>query len=103
MNEKRIQEVMEVERQAREVLESATREAEALPRRAHEEARELIEKARLAARDEARVLIAEAQGQSGAGEIVPKAEAQIREMEASGAKNFDRAVQYVLERVIGKE
>lgn len=99
MNEKRIQEIMTIERQAQEVLEAAQQEAEAVPLRAEQEGRDLIEKARRTAREEARQLLDAA----GAGDISPKAERPVGEMERLAAKNLDAAIQYVLERVIGKQ
>jgi vacuolar-type H+-ATPase subunit H len=73
-----------------------------LPLRAEEEGRELIERARTSAREEARALLDRAQAEAGVADILSKSELQVREMESKGAKNLDRAVQYVLDRVIGK-
>ena len=103
MHEKRIQEIMEIEKQAQALLDAATREAEALPKRAEQEAQDLIEKARTSAREEARRLLDQAVARAAVADIVSKAELQVREMESMGEKNLDRAVRYVLDRVVGKQ
>ena len=103
MHEKRIQEIMEIEKQAQALLDAATREAEALPKRAEQEAQDLIEKARTSAREEARRLLDQAVARAAVADIVSKAELQVREMESMGEKNLDRAVRYVLDRVAGKQ
>jgi vacuolar-type H+-ATPase subunit H len=103
MHEKRIQEIMEIEKQAQALLDAATREAEALPKRAEQEAQDLIEEARTSAREEARRLLDQAVARAAVADIVSKAELQVREMESMGEKNLDRAVRYVLDRVAGKQ
>ena len=103
MNEKRIQEILEIERQAQALLDAATREAEALPKRAEQEAQELIEQARTSAREEARGLLDQAETQAALGDMISKVELQVRDMESMGEKNLDRAVRYVTDRVLGKQ
>ena len=61
MNEKRIREVIDVEKQAMDLVAQANREAEQLPRKAEVEAAAMIEQSRAAAEDEARQLIQSAQ------------------------------------------
>lgn len=46
MNEKRVQQVLVIEKQAKEILDAAQREAERLPSLAEQEAQALIEKTR---------------------------------------------------------
>ena len=101
MNEKNIQQVLEIEKQAQEMQEKAKREAQEIPVKAEQEAQALISKAKADAQEEARKLIASAQSadvSGGADEIASKNS----EFEALAKKNFDKAVAFVLERVIGR-
>lgn len=101
MNEKNIQQVLEIEKQAAEMQEKAKREAQEIPVKAEQEAQALIAKAKADAQEEARKLIASAQSadsSGGASDIASKNS----EFEAQAKKNFDKAVAFVLERVIGR-
>lgn len=101
MNEKNIQQVLEIEKQAQEMQEKAKREAQEIPVKAEQEAQALIAKAKADAQEEARKLVADAQSVDSSG-----AEADIAsknsEFETQAKKNFDKAVAFVLERVIGR-
>ena len=66
LNEKLIQQVLEIEKQAQAIHEVAVREAGQLPTRAEQEAQALIEKARADAQEQARQLAADAQAQEEA-------------------------------------
>ncbi len=103
MNENRIQQVLEVERQAQEIHEKAIHEAQQLPVQAEQEGQALIDSARVKAEEEARAMIAKAQAEEETSRILSKAEQKNRESEALAMSNFDRAVAYVLERVIKTE
>ena len=102
MNNKYIQQVLEIEKQSQEIQEKAQREAQELPRLAEQEAQALIEKAKAEAQEEARKIVAEAQGQDTANDIVADVERKNSEIEAKANANLDKAVAYVLERVIGR-
>ena len=102
MNENRIRQVLEIEKQAQQVLDSAKHEAEQLPILADQDAQELIEKARADAQEKARQMINIAQSEVETARIISDAEEKDREMEKLALKNFDRAVAFVLDRVIGK-
>jgi vacuolar-type H+-ATPase subunit H len=102
VNEKNIQQVLEIEKKAQEVQEQAQREAQELPRLAEQEAQALIEKAKAEAQEEARKIIAEAQAEDKANEILADVERQDQELEARANANIEKAVNYVLERVIGR-
>ena len=54
MNEKRIEQVLEIEKQAQAILDAATREADQLPARAEQEAQAMIAQVRADAEAEAR-------------------------------------------------
>ncbi|MFN2119187.1 MAG: hypothetical protein ACK2T0_02195 [Anaerolineales bacterium] len=102
MNEKRIEEVIEVEKGAEEMLEAARKEAERLPIEAEEEARKLVDEARAAAQQEARRLVDEAESDVQVKEILSAAEEKGKELESRSKANFDRAVAFVLDRVVGR-
>ncbi len=102
MSEKNIQQVLEIEKQAAEMQEKAKRDAQEIPVKAEQEAQALITKAKADAQEEARKMIADAQSGGGAGNVAADIATQNTEFEANAKKNFDKAVAFVLERVIGK-
>ncbi len=99
----RIQQVLEIEKRANEALETATFEAEKLPVQAEHEARELIEKSHHEAQEQARRILADARTEDESKRILDLAEEAAKRTKAQAMNNFDRAVSYVLNRVIGKE
>ena len=102
MNEKHIQQVLDIEKHAQEIHDAATREAQQLPQIAEQEAQALIEKARAEAQQEARELISKVQADDENARILSEAEEKSRQLEDLAKRNFDRAVAYVLERVAGR-
>ena len=62
----------------------------------------LIAKAKTEAQEEARRIVAEAQAEDRAKEILAEVEQQNSELEAKANANLDKAVAYVLDRVIGR-
>ncbi len=103
MNEQRINQVLDIERQAREVYEAAKQKADQIPAQAEKEAKASVEKSRSEAEAEAHEIITQAQSGDDSTRIVSEAEKNSRENEVVATTNFDRAVAYVLNRVIGKE
>jgi hypothetical protein len=103
MNENRIQQVLEIEKQAQEIHEKANREGQQLPILAEQEGQAVIANVRAKAEEEARAIIAKAQAEEETARILSQAEKKNRESEALAMSNFDRAVAFVLERVITKE
>lgn len=103
MNEKRIQQVLEIEREAESIRAKAVSEAEQIPVRAEQESQELIEKARAAAQEEARRLLVKAQAEQESAGILSETEERVQRIEMTAMRNFDRAVTYVLNRVVGRE
>jgi vacuolar-type H+-ATPase subunit H len=101
MNEKRIQEVIEIEKQAQQLLATASRAAEDLPAKAEIEAREIIEQARAAARQEAKKLLERTAAEDEAAEIISTSQAKMGEGDRLVEKNMEKAVTYVLQQVIG--
>ncbi|NOH03612.1 MAG: hypothetical protein HND47_17460 [Chloroflexi bacterium] len=102
MNEKHIEQVLEIEKQAQEIQEKAKREAAEIPVKAEQEAQALIAKAKAEAHEEARKMIADAQSSEPSGQGGADGDSANSEFEASAKKNFDKAVAFVLERVIGR-
>jgi len=100
MNENRIQRVLEIEKQAQEVQEQAKREAQEIPVKAEQEAQALVAKIVAEAHEEARKMLASAQAEGDSGKAADEA-AKNSEFENSAKKNFDRAVAFVLDRVLG--
>jgi len=102
MNENRIQQVLDIEKQAQEIHDAAVRDAQQLPIVAEQEAQSLLGKARADAHDEARQLVANAQAEDEVARILAQADEKNRQIETLAMKNFDRAVAYVLERLAGR-
>ena len=102
MNEKHIQQVLEIEKQAQEVQEKARREAQEIPAKAEQESQAILAKAKADAHEEARKMIAAAQPDDVSGQVAVSGASVNSEFEASAKKNFDKAVAFVLERVIGR-
>lgn len=103
MNEKRIQEVIEIEKQADEIYNKAVSEAERIPQQAEQEAKTVIEKARLEAGKEAHEILANAEAKDECDRILVEAEKNIKHNQTLAKRNFDRAVTYVISRVLGRE
>lgn len=103
MDEKILSRVLEIEKQAQTIHDSALTEALELPVRAEKEAQELIEKSRLEAEQEAQKMIANAQAEEECKRIIADMEEKMSHSEGLAASNFNRAVAYVIARVIGRE
>jgi vacuolar-type H+-ATPase subunit H len=102
MNENRIKQVLELEKKAQEIHETAMKEAQQLPVIAEQEAQALIEKVQAEAQQKAREMVSKVQADEESTRILSEAEEKNRQFEALAMSNFDRAVNYVLERVIGR-
>jgi len=102
-NEKFIQKVLEIEKEADKIHDKAVREAEQLPVRADQESQSTIDKARVDAQGEAARLVDQAKVQEQSANILAEAEKNIQQTELLASNNFNRAVAYVVARVIGRE
>jgi hypothetical protein len=102
-NEAFIHNVLEIEKQADKIHEKAIREAELLPIKADQESQALIDKARIAAQAEAARLVDQAKIQEQSAKILTEAETSVQHIETLASSNFNRAVAYVVARVIGRE
>ena len=103
MNEQRIQQVLDIEKQAQAVHEAAIRDAEHLQKQAEQEAQTLLEKARADAQEEAQRLASDRQASNECARILAKSEEKSRQLETLAAQHFDRAVEYVLDRLTGRK
>ena len=102
MNEKHIQQVLEIEKQAQEIQEKAKHDAQAIPAKAEQEAQAIITKARADAQEEARRMVESAQSSDASAQAGSDEASGNSELEASAKENFDKAVAFVVERVIGR-
>ncbi len=102
MNESRIQQVLEIEKKAQAIHDVAVHDAQQLPIVADQEAQTILEKARVEAQEEARQIINKAQSQGETARILAQAGEKSRQSEAMAMSNFDRAVTYILDRIITK-
>jgi F0F1-type ATP synthase membrane subunit b/b' len=102
VNEKHIQQVLDIEKQAQEMHEAAMKEAQQLPVTAEQEAQALIEKARAEAEQKAREMVSGVKADEENVRILSEAEEKNKQFEAVAISNLDRAVSYVLDRVIGR-
>jgi len=102
MNEKHIQQVLEIEKQAQEIQEKAKRESQEIPVKAEQEAQVLIAKAKSDAQEEARKIIADVHIDDTSDQMAADLASRNSELDAKAKTNFDKAVTFVLERVIGR-
>jgi hypothetical protein len=99
----RIQQVLEIEKKAHAITEDAAREAELLPIQAEQEAIAMLERSRAEAQEQARRMIAKANTEKDTLRILDQAKESARRTDALAMSNFDRAVAYVISRVVGRE
>ncbi len=102
MNEKRIEQVMQIEGRAQEILDSAKQEAARLPLEAEREAQDIMLQVRTEAKAAAAQMVAGAAAEDEKTRILADAEKRIHESEQLAEKNLDKAVKYVLARVLGR-
>lgn len=103
MDEKLIEQVLQIEKQAQEIHEAAKRDAEQLPLQAEKDAQVILDKARAEAQEEARRIVASAQAKDESARILAEAEERVRATKGLSMSHFERAVGYVLDRVAGRE
>jgi vacuolar-type H+-ATPase subunit H len=102
LNEKRIQQVLEIEKQANAIREAMIDEAAQLPSQAEKEAKALIEKSRAEAEREAREIIAKAQAEEETADILAQVKEKIHHTETLAQGHLNNAVTYVVAHVVGK-
>ncbi len=103
MNKQLIHQVLEIEKQAQTIHDAANHDAVQMQRQAEQEAQALIEKTRAKAQEEAESLVANIRAEDECELILTQSNEKSRQMETLASEHFDRAVDYVLERLIRKE
>jgi vacuolar-type H+-ATPase subunit H len=103
LNEKRIQDVIEIEKQADEIYQKAVIEAARIPQLAETEAKKIVEKARQDAETEARQLIAEASVKEQTDRILAETEEKIQHNQKMAKNHFEHATSYVISRILGQK
>ena len=102
MNEKRIQEVVKIEKQADEILAKAVSEADRIPLLAEQETKALIENGRSQAEKEAKVLLESSLSNDETNKILREAESTSEHNATLAKRNSERATTYVISRVVGR-
>jgi vacuolar-type H+-ATPase subunit H len=105
LNEQLIQQILAIEKQAQSINQATVRDAEQLQKQAEQEAQTLIEKAHAEAQEEAQRLVSDSQadGERERKRILAESEDKSRQIETQAAQHFDRAVNYVLDRLMGRK
>lgn len=103
MNEKRVQQILDIESEAQAIYQEAVHKAGDLPNQSEQEAQKIIEKAREDAQAQAQQLLRQAQAQDAYDSTLRQAQEEIGRMESLARNHFDRAVGYILDRLAGKE
>jgi vacuolar-type H+-ATPase subunit H len=103
LNKQLIHQVLEIEKQAQTIHDAANHDAAQMQKQAEQEAQALIKKSRAKAQEEAESLVADIRANDECERILTQSEEKSRQMETLAAEHFDRAVDYVLERLIRKE
>ena len=103
LNENRIQQVLEIEKQANAIRDEMIAQAGQLPVQAEKDAQALLEKSRADAQQEAQAILAKAKAEQESADIQSQANDKIQHIETLAKGNVNRAVAYVIARVIGRE
>jgi hypothetical protein len=103
LNEQRIQQVLEIEKQAEAIHAAAIRDAEQVQQQADRDARSLVETTRSAAQEEARRLVENASASDECAQILAQSEEKSCQIETLAAKHHAEAVAFVLDQLVGKE
>lgn len=103
MNEEKVKQLRELEKKAQDLYEAAVQEAQRLPQQAEAEARDLLETSRSAAQAEAKRILSAAQDNSQTEKIMQQAEEEAERKESLAMNHFDRALNYVLHRIAGRQ
>jgi vacuolar-type H+-ATPase subunit H len=103
LNEKRIQDVIELEKQADAIYEQAVAEAAQIPVEAESESEQLLERTRMEAHSEARQVTENAKAEEECEKILSQSSEKMQQTETIARGNLTRAISYVLNRVVGRE
>jgi hypothetical protein len=103
LNDNRIQQILDIEKKADAIRAAALKEAQMIPEQAELKAQALIDQSRKDTEEEVRRLLDTAKADKEGDQIISEAQAKIKHNELLAAQNMDRAISYVLSRVVGKE
>ena len=103
MNEERIQQVLNIEKEAQQIHDTAVHDSEQLLIAADQEVSTIIENAQSEAQKEARRLVSEAEAKEESAHILADAQTKVNRTKDLSGGNFEHAVLYVLDRATGKE
>jgi vacuolar-type H+-ATPase subunit H len=103
LNEKRIQDVIELEKQADAIYAQAVAEAAQIPVEAESESEQYLEKNRMEAHVEARQVTENAKAEEECERIISQSNEKMQRTETIARGNMVRAISYVLNRVVGRE
>jgi hypothetical protein len=100
---KSIEQVIEIEKKAQAIKVAALHEAELLPIQAQKEAQSLLETSRSEAEQEARQLIEGSHAEQECARIEKEAEEQAGRIKVVAMNRFKAAINYVHDRLAGRE
>ena len=103
MNDEHIQQVLNIEKEARRIHDDAVHESEQILLQAEQEAGSMLENAKTGAEKEARRLAAGAEAKEENARILAEAEKNNEHAKALAAGNLERAVRFVLEQITVKD
>ena len=105
MEQERVAQVLDIERQALQVHRDAEQRAEKILDKARDDAAQLHKQTLAAAHEEADQMLEQAREDAKAKRqrILAQAEQKAKEFEASAEPNHDRAVNFVVDQVAGRE
>ncbi len=101
MNETYIQQVLDIEKKAQAIIDDAQREAQRISVQAEQEAQTLTENSRVESEVEAQKLIENARAEDEITHILAQADENIQQAKVLSARNFDQAVDFIINQVAG--
>ena len=101
--EETVNQLREIEEKAQALYESTVQEAKMLPIDAEEDARVLKSQLHQETEAEAQRILSEAKDDSDSKKILQQAEEDAVRKETVAMNQFDRAVNYILHRIVGRQ
>ena len=103
MIEETVKQLREIEDKAQALYETTVQEAKMLPITAEEDARVLQSQSHQEIEAEAKRILAEAHDDSDSQKFLQQAEEDAKRKETIAMNHFDRAVNYILHRIVGRQ
>jgi vacuolar-type H+-ATPase subunit H len=101
--EETVNQLKEIEEKAQALYEMTIQEAKKLPIDAEEDARQIQSKLHHETEAEAKRILDEANNDTEGQKILQQAEDEAKRKEALAMNHFDRAVNYILHRIVGRQ